>query len=259
MIVTLCSLHVTAVDHYIKPEHSVIAIGSGSTVPFVVERILQQGEHVNSKRKFIPTSFQAKELIVSNGLALGDVDQYPVIDVDIDGADEVDLKLNAIKGGGACHLREKVLAEASRRFIIVADYRKNSAILGSSWTQGIPVEVAPFAYAKVMVNLERIEGCESAKLRMGKAKAGPVVTDNGCFVIDAQFDEHRFSDPEFLLSKIKMLTGIMEVGLFCDMTDAAYFGNVDGTVTIRNADGSIYALKRSGEEPEMVKAAGEFE
>ncbi|EOR02065.1 Glucosamine--fructose-6-phosphate aminotransferase [Wallemia ichthyophaga EXF-994] len=248
-----------AVDHYIKPEHSVIAIGSGSTVPFVVERILQQGEHVNSKRKFIPTSFQAKELIVSNGLALGDVDQYPVIDVDIDGADEVDLKLNAIKGGGACHLREKVLAEASRRFIIVADYRKNSAILGSSWTQGIPVEVAPFAYAKVMVNLERIEGCESAKLRMGKAKAGPVVTDNGCFVIDAQFDEHRFSDPELLLSKIKMLTGIMEVGLFCDMTDAAYFGNVDGTVTIRNADGSIYALKRSGEEPEMVKAAGEFE
>ncbi|TIC71057.1 isomerising glucosamine-fructose-6-phosphate aminotransferase [Wallemia mellicola] len=239
-----------AVDHYIKPEHNV---RSGSTVPFVVERILQQGDDVNKKRKFIPTSFQAKELIVGNGLTLGDVDQYPIIDVDIDGADEVDVNLNAIKGGGACHLREKVLAEASRKFVIVADYRKNSAVLGSSWTQGIPVEVAPFAYAKVIVNLERITGCQSAKLRMGKAKAGPVVTDNGCFVIDAQFDEQRFSDPELLLSKIKMLTGIMEVGLFCDMTDAAYFGNVDGTVTIRNADGSIYTLKQPGEEPVLIK------
>lgn len=65
---------VAAVDHYIKPEHTVVAIGSGSTVPFVVERILQQGEDVNRKRKFIPTSFQAKELIVSNGLTLGDVE-----------------------------------------------------------------------------------------------------------------------------------------------------------------------------------------
>lgn len=171
----------------------------------------------------------------------------------------VDINLNAIKGGGACHLREKVLAEASRKFVIVADYRKNSAVLGSSWTQGIPVEVAPFAYAKVIVNLERIAGCQSAKLRMGKAKAGPVVTDNGCFVIDAQFDEERFSDPELLLSKIKMLTGIMEVGLFCDMTDAAYFGNVDGTVTIRNADGSIYTLRQPGEEPVLIKGPEDTE
>ena len=88
---------------------------------------------------------------------------------------------------------------------------------------------------------------------MGKAKAGPVVTDNGCFVIDAQFDEERFSNPESLLYRIKMLTGIMEVGLFCAMTDAAYFGNVDGTVTIRNSDGSIYSLSSVGEKPDMIK------
>lgn len=90
----------------------------------------------------------------------------------------MDNFLNCIKGGGACHLREKVLAEAAREFIVVADYRKNSSLLGRSWTQGVPIEVAPFAYAKVLQNLKRL-GCPQSTLRMGKAKAGPVVTDNG--------------------------------------------------------------------------------
>ena len=137
----------------------VIAVGSGSTVPYVVERILQQGDEVNRKRKFIPTSLQAKELIVGNGLTLGDVEYvnislrryrllmdyvvntlslmlilmvqmsmyltilYIVTKIEVL-FNRVDINLNAIKGGGACHLREKVLAEASRKFVIVADYRK---------------------------------------------------------------------------------------------------------------------------------------
>jgi hypothetical protein len=91
----------------------VIGIGSGSTVPYVVERILAQGSEVNKDRVFIPTGFQSKELIVEAQLRLGDVDQYPYIDVTIDGADEVDKGLSCIKGGGACQLREKVLAEAA--------------------------------------------------------------------------------------------------------------------------------------------------
>ena len=89
----------------------------------------------------------------------------------------VDSALNAIKGGGACHLREKVLAEAAKVFVVVADYRKNGTALGQAWTQGVPVEVAEFAYAKVMRDLQRMGG--KPVLRMGKAKAGPVVTDNG--------------------------------------------------------------------------------
>ena len=112
------------------------------------------------------------------GFNLGDVDSFPTIDVTIDGADEVDNALNCIKGGGACHLREKVLAEAAREFIVVADYRKNSSLLGTAWKQGVPIEVAPFAFAKVLKNLQKM-GSPDAKLRMGKAKAGPVVTDNG--------------------------------------------------------------------------------
>ncbi|KAG2743758.1 nagb/rpia/CoA transferase-like protein [Suillus brevipes Sb2] len=105
----------TAVDKHILPEHkSLIHRFSGFTVPYVVERIVAQGRELNKDRVFIPTGFQSKELIVMSNLNLGDVDQFPTIDVTIDGADEVDLDLNCIKGGGACHLREKVLAEAAK-------------------------------------------------------------------------------------------------------------------------------------------------
>ncbi|KAK7689600.1 ribose-5-phosphate isomerase rki1 [Cerrena zonata] len=228
----------TAVDKHVLPEHKIIGIGSGSTVPYVVERIVAQGPEVNEGRIFIPTGFQSKELIISSKLQLGDVDQYPTIDVTIDGADEVDGDLNCIKGGGACHLREKVLAEAADTWVIVADYRKNSQLLGTNWKQGVPVEVAPFAFAKVLLNLQRL-GSEKAALRMGKAKAGPIVTDNGNFVIDAPFPEEQMKDPYTLLARVKMLTGVVEVGLFCHMAKAAYFGNQDGSVTAKWHDGKV--------------------
>jgi ribose 5-phosphate isomerase A len=167
---------------------------------------------------------------------LGDVDQFPLIDVTLDGADEVDDNLNAIKGGGACHLREKVLAEAANEFVLIADARKNSSILGTKWKQGVPIEVAPFAWASVLNKLQRM-GCKAPKLRLGVAKAGPVVTDNGNFVIDAVFDEATMKKPQELLQSIKMLTGVLEVGLFCNMAKAAFFGLDDGTVLVRRQDG----------------------
>ncbi|PWN52382.1 ribose 5-phosphate isomerase [Violaceomyces palustris] len=227
-----------AVDNHVKPQHTVIGIGSGSTVPYVVERIAQQGEAVNAKRWFVPTGFQSRELIIDAGLKLGDVDSFPFIDVTIDGADEVDNALNCIKGGGACHLREKVLAEAAKEFVVVADYRKNGSLLGSKWAQGVPVEVAPFAYAKVLQNLKRL-GSTNPQLRMGKAKAGPVVTDNGNFCIDAPFPETYMRDPSDLLVRIKLITGVVEVGLFCGICKSAYFGNEDGTITIKSVDGKV--------------------
>ncbi|KIP03655.1 hypothetical protein PHLGIDRAFT_110604 [Phlebiopsis gigantea 11061_1 CR5-6] len=226
----------TAVDMHVTKDCQVIGIGSGSTVPYVVERIVSQGPEVNKDRVFIPTGFQSKELIVDAHLRLGDVDQYPHIDVTIDGADEVDNDLNCIKGGGACHLREKVLAEAADTWIVVADYRKNSEVLGKTWKQGVPVEVAPFAYAKVLHNLQTL-GSTGPKLRMAKMKAGPIVSDNGNFVIDAPFHEQEMKDPLTLLTRIKMLTGVVEVGLFCHMAKAVYFGNQDGSVTAKHYDG----------------------
>lgn len=129
----------------------------------------------------------------------------------------VDNDLNSIKGGGACQLREKVLAEAAKTWIIVADYRKNSHVLGTTvsiprsprareadlqWKQGIPIEVVPFAYAKVLHNLAELgspskmpDGKPGLTLRMGKMKAGPVVSDNGMFIIDAPFPEEQMKNP----------------------------------------------------------------
>jgi len=228
-----------AVDNHVLPEHRVIGIGSGSTVPYVVERIVQQGAEVNKGRMFIPTGFQSKQLIVDAGLGLGDVDQYPTIDVTLDGADEVDHALNCVKGGGACHLREKVLAEAATTFILVADHRKNVQYLGTNFTQGVPIEVVPFAYAKVLQNLHHILGSPRATLRMAVKKAGPVVSDNGNFIIDAPFDRAHMIDPYVIMAQIKMLTGVVEVGLFCKMAKAAYFGNADGSVTVRWKDGRV--------------------
>lgn len=93
---------------------------------------------------------------------------------------------------------------------------------------GVPIEVAPFAYAKLLQNLHRL-GSPSASLRMARSsKAGPVVSDNGNFVIDAPFEREMFEDVHELLTKIKMLTGVVEVGLFCGMARAAYFGNQVG-------------------------------
>ncbi|KAJ8519741.1 hypothetical protein ONZ45_g3373 [Pleurotus djamor] len=235
----------TAVDQHVKPEHRVIGIGSGSTVPYVVERIVQQGFEANKDRVFIPTGFQSKELIVSSQLNLGDVDQYPTIDVTIDGADEVDHDLNCIKGGGACHLREKVLAEAAKTFILVADYRKNVEFLGTNFKPGVPIEVVPFAYAKVLQNLHHILGSPRATLRMAVAKAGPVVSDNGNFIIDAPFEREHMEKPYEIMARIKMLTGVVEVGLFCHMAQAAYFGNEDGSVTVKFDDGRVETVAAS--------------
>ncbi|CAG8434758.1 13923_t:CDS:2 [Funneliformis caledonium] len=219
-----------AVDENITSESKIIGIGSGSTVVYVIERILQRGNLVNKECIFVPTSFQSRLLIIEGGLNLGDIDQYSKIDVTIDGADEVDENLNAIKGGGACHLREKVVAEAAKKFVIVADYSKKSSTLGEKWKQGVPIEVIPFAYMLVIPSLKRL-GCENPVLRMAKSKAGPVISDNGNLIIDAYFG--LIKKPKELLEKIKLLTGVVEVGLFVNMTKMAYFGNEDGSVDIK--------------------------
>ncbi|PKC75398.1 ribose 5-phosphate isomerase [Rhizophagus irregularis] len=199
-----------AVDENITSEKKIIGIGSGSTVVYVIERIIQLKDSLNKENIYIPTSFQSRLLITEGGLNLGDIDTYPELDVTIDGADEVDENLNAIKGGGACHLREKLVAEAAKKFIIVADYSKRSTTLGEKWKQGVPIEVIPFAYLRVMNSL-KVLGCENPILRMAKAKAGPVISDN---------------------EKIKLLTGVVEVGLFVNMAKCAYFGNEDGSISI---------------------------
>ncbi|CAY71439.1 Ribose-5-phosphate ketol-isomerase [Komagataella phaffii GS115] len=219
-----------AVDENLKDSHSVVGVGSGSTVVYVAER-LGQLEH-KSSFVCIPTGFQSKELILSNGLRLGSVEEYSSIDIAFDGADEIDSQLNLIKGGGACLMQEKLVASCSKQLFIVADYRKRSPEkLGHAWRQGVPIEVVPAAYNKVLNDLKNLEGYKSAKVRYGGTfKAGPVVTDNSMFIIDADFGEIPVEKVSTLHSQIKGLVGVLETGLFANMTTAAYIGNEDGSV-----------------------------
>ncbi|KAG4301021.1 hypothetical protein PCANB_002634 [Pneumocystis canis] len=217
-----------AVDnHFLKEEVKVIGIGSGTTMKYVVERISQK-ENLKNKI-FIPTGFQSRQLLLDAGLHLGDVDAHLIVDLVFDGADEIDENLNCIKGGGACLFQEKLIAANAKKRIIIADYRKKSIVLGDKWHQGIPIEVIPIAYSRVMNNLLHL-GASKPKLRLcNMYKAGPVITDHGNFIIDAPFG--KIIDPSTLEKGIKMLIGVVEVGLFVNIADVIYFGNKNGTVS----------------------------
>ncbi|XP_060597315.1 ribose-5-phosphate isomerase-like [Ruditapes philippinarum] len=220
---------IEAVNNHIS-DNQVIGIGSGTTVVSAVERIAQRAKEENLKLICIPTSFQAKQLIVDHGLVLGTLEQYPKLDAAIDGADEVDANLVCIKGGGGCLTQEKIVANCAKSLIIIADSRKNVETLGTTWKQGIPLEVIDIAYRPIQLQIVELLG-GSAQLRMGKSKMGPVVTDNGNFILDWVFDKP--GNWQEINTKLKMIPGVVETGLFVNMAKKAYFGQPDGSVLMR--------------------------
>ncbi len=207
----------------------ILGIGSGSTVVYAVNKLSEINKSQNLNVKCIPTSFQSYQLIVENGLELVSLDQYPDIDLDIDGADEIDKDLNLIKGGGGCLVQEKIIASNAKELIIIADFRKNSKHLGEKWKNGVPIEVIPMAYIPLMKKLEKMGA--TPILRMAKAKAGPLVTDNGNFIIDADFGVIK--SPNELNQSLLSIPGIVDTGLFIGMTSKAYIGEKDGSITIQ--------------------------
>uniref|UniRef100_A0A0C9QG61 ribose-5-phosphate isomerase n=2 Tax=Fopius arisanus TaxID=64838 RepID=A0A0C9QG61_9HYME len=224
-----------AVDEFVKT-NSVVGIGSGSTVIYAVHRLAERVKDEKLKIVCVPTSFQARQLIVNSHLVLGDLETHPRIDCVIDGADEVDEELNLIKGGGGCLLQEKIIASCAEDMIVIADYTKNSERLGQQYKKGIPIEVIPMAYVPIQRKIEDNYG-GLAKIRMAIAKAGPVVTDNGNFILDWHFPDDLEKSWKVINSEIKMIPGVVETGLFINMAKKAYFGMADGTVTEQSLDG----------------------
>ncbi|XP_054847042.1 ribose-5-phosphate isomerase isoform X2 [Eublepharis macularius] len=217
-----------AVDTHVR-NNQILGIGSGSTVVHAVQR-LARSKKEDLRIICIPTSFQARQLILQNGLTLSDLEQHPELDVAIDGADEVDSDLNLIKGGGGCLTQEKIIAGYAKHLVVIADYRKKSNSLGEQWKKGIPIEVIPMAYVPVAQALSKKFG-GVAELRMAISKAGPVVTDNGNFLLDWKFDKvHKWNEVNMA---IKMIPGVVETGLFIGMAERVYFGMEDGSVSTR--------------------------
>jgi len=219
---------IAAVNEFIK-DNQVVGVGSGSTIVYAVERIIERVQKEKLNLICIPTSFQAVQLITKGGLTLGDLSRNPDIDVAIDGADEVDDNLQLIKGGGACQTQEKIVAYNAKTFVVIADSRKESKQLGEKWKKGVSIEVLSLAYVPVQKKIEKLGG--KAVLRMAEKKAGPVVTDNGNFIIDADFGV--IQDPVSLNAELKNIPGIVETGLFVNMAVKAFFGHEDGSVTTR--------------------------
>ncbi|XP_076371936.1 ribose-5-phosphate isomerase [Tachypleus tridentatus] len=217
-----------AVDLHVK-DNFIVGVGSGSTAVYAMERLASRVKEEGLKILCVPTSFQSRQIIKQLGLTLTDLEEYPQLDVAIDGADEVDHNLTLIKGGGGCLTQEKIVASCAEDFVIIADHRKDSKHLGQNWTKGIPIEVIPMAYVPVQRRLEKLGGIPV--LRMAKAKAGPVVTDNGNFILDWKFSV--IQDWESLNQTIKMITGVVETGLFVGMAKKVYFGQEDGSVVER--------------------------
>ncbi|PRP88302.1 ribose-5-phosphate isomerase-like [Planoprotostelium fungivorum] len=211
-----------AVDEFIR-DGMKVGVGSGSTVVYVVERLVQRKNEEGLNITCIPTSFQSLNLINDGGLNLGDLNRHAPLDVSIDGADECDEKLNLIKG--AALTLEKINVFNSKLFVVVADYRKESKVLGQKWKKGVPIEVLPLAWRAVSNYIvEHLHG--KPILRMAVAKAGPVVTDNGNFILDVDFGE--MADPLKVLTDVNRIPGVLETGLFVDMVEKAFFGTADG-------------------------------
>ena len=186
----------------------VVGLGTGSTAAFAVMRIAERLKSRDLKNIVgIPTSIRTEKLARELQIPLCGLDAQPAIDVTIDGADEVDEDLNLIKGGGGALLREKVVAQASRRNIIVVDESKLSLRLGTRWA--LPVEVIPFA-TRAEENFLKSLGA-SVTLRLD-AHGQPYKTDQHNYILDANFGE--MADPNRLAAKLNERAGIVEHGLF---------------------------------------------
>ncbi|MFW9989212.1 MAG: ribose 5-phosphate isomerase A [Candidatus Odinarchaeota archaeon] len=216
---------IKAVEENIKKD-MIVGIGSGSTIVYAAKRLGEINKEKSLNIKCIPSSFQAYQLIIQNNLKLVSLEQYPILDIDIDGADEVDKNLDLIKGGGGCLVQEKIIASNSKKVIIIVDFRKKSDILGTNWKRGIPIEVIPMAYFPIMEKLKKLGG--TPILRMAQSKSGPLISDNGNFIIDVDFG--GLSNPSELNMKLLNITGVVDTGLFIGITSKVYVGLEDGNV-----------------------------
>jgi ribose 5-phosphate isomerase A len=205
----------------------IVGLGSGSTAAFAVEALGDRVKAEGLRIMGIPSSYQAFEVAVANNIPITTLEEHPVIDVTIDGADQLTPELYLIKGGGAALAREKIVASATKQNIIIADQNKKVALLGANG-QFVPVEVIPFAISPVKRKLAELGG--KVTVREAKGKLGPILTDNGNAVLDVIFGEIK--DPAELAVKVKMIPGVAETGFFVGLTDIAYIGTADGVEKI---------------------------
>lgn len=201
----------------------VLGIGTGSTVEIFIKLLGKRVKDEGIRVLGVTTSFGSGYLAAENGIRLTTLDEHPRLDLAVDGTDEIDSDLNLIKGGGAALTREKIVDSSAARFIVIADSSKYVEKLGSRIA--LPIEVLPIARATVMRRI-KILGGEPKVRDGGDRKDGPLVTDNGNFIIDADFG--TINDARTLEFELKRIPGVVEVGLFINMAHTALLGDDKG-------------------------------
>jgi ribose 5-phosphate isomerase A len=201
----------------------VVGLGTGSTVAYTIKELGRRIREEGLKILGVVTSYQSEMLAIEAGIPLATLAQHPELDIAIDGADQIDSRLYAIKGGGAAHTREKIVSSSSKRFVVVADESKTSTQLDRT----VPIEVLPFAKTLVVKKIKELGG--KPELRSALRKDGPVITDNGNFVLDVDFGV--IGDPENLALQLSSIPGVVEHGIFSNV-DELYIGRKDGSVEI---------------------------
>jgi len=206
----------------------ILGLGSGSTAALMIEALavkIKSGEIKDVVG--VTTSFQGEVLASELGIPLKSLSSVSEIDLAIDGADEVDPKFQLIKGGGACHVQEKLVAALAEKFIVVVDSTKLVQKLNLDFK--LPVEVLPSAWKQVQKTLKNLEG--EGNLRMAQKKAGPIVTDQGNLILDLTF-RNGIHQPELLESQINNIPGVLENGLFVNLTDQVLVGRVENDLVV---------------------------
>nr|WP_075439858.1 ribose-5-phosphate isomerase RpiA [Prochlorococcus marinus] len=201
----------------------ILGLGSGSTAALMIKSLadeMRSGKLQNIKG--VATSFQSEVLALELDIPLIDLASVSQIDLAIDGADEVDPGFQLIKGGGACHVREKLVASKANKLLIVVDETKLVQNLNQSFP--LPVEVLPNAWKQVQDVISEMNG--SSSLRMAIKKAGPVVTDQGNLILDVLFND-GIKNPKDIEMKINNIPGVLENGLFVDLADKVLVGKIE--------------------------------
>ena len=207
-----------------------VGLGTGSTVHFALERL---GERLRDERlalRGVPTSLDTERKARALGIPLVALDEVDVIDLGIDGADEIDARFDMIKGGGGALVREKVVAALARREVIVVDRSKVVERLGVRYP--LPVEVVPFARTAVARRIAALGATPTLRLR----DAGPLVTDNGNQILDCRFPG-GIADARALEQTLDAIPGVVDTGLFVGLAHVLVIGDEDGRTEVRERNG----------------------
>ena len=206
----------------------IVGLGSGSTAAIMIKTLANKIKIGELKEiRGVPTSFQSEVLALELGIPLIDLVSVDQIDLAIDGADEVNPSYQLIKGGGACHVREKLVASRANKLLIVVDQTKLVKNLNEEFP--LPVEVLPSAWKQVKDVIENMDA--QCKLRMAEKKAGPVVTDEGNLILDVLFNG-GINNPKEIELQINNIPGVLENGLFVDLTYKVLVGKVENNQTV---------------------------